>query len=105
MSSQLNSSSDPQDQEILAAVEPSAFVTEDDLAMYAAITGRRPVVEVVAQPKPSVSVGYLRMPENAEKGFRKVLASMHKYPKVTVMIRHFERAKQRISEAKYRLAG
>lgn len=92
--------------DLVVPAQPTAFVTEQDLAMYAAITGRRPVVEVFAQPQPTLSVGYLRLPEEAHKGFRRVLASMHRHPKITVWIRHFSgKAKQRISEAKYRLAG
>ncbi len=91
--------------DLVTSVQPTAFVTEQDLAMYAAITGRRPVVDVVAQ-QPMLSVGYLRMPEEAHKGFRRVLASMNRHPKITVWIRHVSgKAKQRISEAKYRLAG
>ncbi len=92
--------------DLVAPAQPTAFVTEQDLAMYAAITGRRPVVDVVAHPQPMLSVGYLRLPEEAHKGFRRVLASMQRHPKITVWIRHFSGvAKQRISEAKYRLAG
>ena len=96
----------PATAEVLTPVEPTAFLTEQDLAMYAAITGRRPVVEVTAQPQPSLSIGHLHMPRPAQKGLRRVLATMNRHPKITVWIRHLSvKAKERISEAKYRLAG
>lgn len=101
-----NAAPDMAAHEVVTPVEPTAFVTEQDLAMYAAITGRRPVVEVTANPQPNLSIGHLRVPRQAERGLRRVLSSMNRHPKITVWIRHLsDKAKERISEAKYRLAG
>ncbi len=81
----------------------SHYVSEQDLAMYAAITGRRPVVEIVRE-RPSVSIGYLV--SEAPKGFKGLLSSARNHQKISVWVRTASLvAKRRIDQAKLRLAS
>jgi hypothetical protein len=73
--------------------------------MYAAITGRRPVMQVVASPV-ALTIGGMRMPEPASRGLRRVLSAVPNRPHLSVWIRRFShQARRRIEEARYRLAG
>lgn len=84
-------------------VHASKFVSEQDLAMYAAITGRRPVVEIVRE-RPAMSIGYVV--SEAPKGLRGLLASARNHQKVTVWIRGMSiQARKKIDQAKMRLAS
>jgi len=84
-------------------VTANKYVSEQDLAMYAAITGRRPVIEIVRQ-RPGVSVGYVA--SEAPKGLRSLLSSARNHKKVTVWIRSMSvQARRKFDEAKMRLAS
>ncbi|MGB7157652.1 MAG: hypothetical protein WBD40_06275 [Tepidisphaeraceae bacterium] len=84
-------------------VHASTYVSEQDLAMYAAITGRRPVVEIVRE-RPAMSIGYVV--NEAPRGLRGLLSSARNHQKVTVWIRGMSiQARKKFDEAKMRLAS
>src|SRR5215217_2691951 len=78
-------------------IHASKYVSEQDLAMYAAITGRRPVVEIVRE-RPTMSMGHVV--NEAPKGFRGIFSSARNHQKVSVWIRTVSlTAKRRVGEA------
>ena len=84
-------------------VAPDAYINETDLALYAAITGRKPTVEIVNNPRSSSAVGYL-MPD-AAVGFRRFLAA-HRERKIAVWVHHVSHhAWKHIDQARMRLAS
>ena len=84
-------------------VHASKYVSEQDLAMYAAITGRRPVVEIVRE-RPTMTIG--QVVSEAPRGLRGLFSSARNHQKVTVWIRGMSiQARKKIDEAKMRLAS
>ena len=84
-------------------VHASKYVSEQDLAMYAAITGRRPVVEIVRE-RPTVSIG--QIVHEGPKGLRGLFSSARNHQRVTVWIRTMSmNARRRVGEAALRLAS
>jgi hypothetical protein len=84
-------------------IQTSKYVSEQDLAMYAAITGRRPVVEIVRE-RPTMSIGHVV--GEAPRGLQSIFASARNHQKVTVWIRTMSiNARRRIGEAALRLAS
>ncbi len=84
-------------------VHASKYVSEQDLAMYAAITGRRPVLEIIRE-RPAATLGYVA--HGGHKGLRGILSSARNHQKVTVWIRGMSiQARRKLDEAKLRLAS
>jgi hypothetical protein len=84
-------------------VHASKYVSEQDLAMYAAITGRRPVVEIVRE-RPAMSIGHVV--GEGPHGLRSIFSSARNHQKVTVWIRNASmNARRKIGEAAMRLAS
>lgn len=84
-------------------IHAGRFVSEQDLAMYAAITGRRPVVEIVRE-RPNMRIG--RVASDAPRGIHSILESARDHQKVTVWIRSMSiNARRKIGEAAMRLAS
>ena len=83
-------------------IHAGRFVSEQDLAMYAAITGRRPVVEIVRE-RP-MRIGHAV--SVAPGGLQGILQSARNHQKVTVWIRSMSiSARRKIGEAALRLAS
>ncbi len=84
-------------------VHASKFVSEQDLAMYAAITGRRPVVEII-RDRPSGTYGH--RVSDTPPGLRGILTSARNHQKVSVWIRSVSvHARRKVGEAALRLAS
>jgi hypothetical protein len=84
-------------------VAPDAYINETDLALYAAITGKKPTVEIVSNERSSGPIGYL-LPE-AAGGLRKFLAA-HRDRKIAVWVHHVSHhAWKHIDQARLRLAS
>ena len=84
-------------------VRAGKYVSEQDLAMYAAITGRRPVVEIVRE-RPTMSIG--QIVGEGPTGIRGIFSSARNHQKVTVWIRSMSiNARRKIGEAAMRLAS
>ncbi len=84
-------------------IHTSRFVSEQDLAMYAAITGRRPVIEIV-RDRPPMSIG--NVVSDGPKEIHAILSSARNHQKVTVWIRSMSiNARRKIGEAALRLAS
>ena len=84
-------------------VHAGKYVSEQDLAMYAAITGRRPVVEIVRE-RPQMSIG--QIVGEGPHGIRSIFSSARNHQKVTVWIRSMSvNARRKIGEAALRLAS
>lgn len=84
-------------------IRAGRYVSEQDLAMYAAITGRRPVVEIVRE-RPTMRIGHVV--SEAPRGLGGILSSARNHQKVTVWIRSMsDNARRKIGEAAYRLAS
>ena len=84
-------------------VAPDAYINETDLAMYAAITGKKPTVEIVTDERSSGPIGYL-LPE-AAVGIRKFLAA-NRERKIAVWVHHVSHhAWRHIDQARLRLAS
>lgn len=79
------------------------YVSEQDLAMYAAITGRRPVVEIVRE-RPPMRIGHVVA--ETPKGLQSILSSARNHQKVSVWIRSMSiNARRKVGEAALRLAS
>ena len=90
--------------EILIPMEPNSHLSANDLAVCAALTGRRPMVESVPTSAPALQIGHLRLrlPDEAARGLRIVLRPL----RLNTWVQQVSgRARRRIEEAKYRLAG
>jgi hypothetical protein len=84
-------------------VHANKYVSEQDLAMYAAITGRRPVVEIVRE-RPTMSIG--QIVHEGPRGLRGIFSSARNHQRVTVWIRTVSmNARRRVGEAALRLAS
>jgi hypothetical protein len=84
-------------------VHAGKYVSEQDLAMYAAITGRRPVVEIVRE-RPTMSIG--QIVGEGPHGIRGIFSSARNHQKVTVWIRGMSiNARRKIGQAALRLAS
>ena len=84
-------------------IRTGRFVSEQDLAMYAAITGRRPVVEIVRE-RPNMRIGHVVY--DAPRGVAGIFTSARNHQKVTVWIRSMSiNARRKIGEAALRLAS
>ncbi len=84
-------------------IHTGRYVSEQDLAMYAAITGRRPVVEIVRE-RPTMRIGHVV--SETPRGIQNILASARNHQKVTVWIRSVSvNARRKIGEAAFRLAS
>ena len=78
-------------------------ISEQDLAMYAAITGRRPIVEIVRE-RPSMSIGHVV--GEAPTGLKSIFSSARNHQKVSVWIRNMSlHARRKVGEAALRLAS
>jgi hypothetical protein len=83
-------------------ISPDLYINERDLAMYAAITGKRPTVEIVNE-RSGGAVGYL-LPE-AAGGLRRFLAA-NRERRIAVWVHHVsQHAWKRIDQARLRLAS
>ena len=84
-------------------IRAGRFVSEQDLAMYAAITGRKPVVEIVRE-RPTMRIGHVV--SEAPRGVAGIFTSARNHQKVTVWIRSMSiNARRKIGEAALRLAS
>ena len=84
-------------------ISTSRYVSEQDLAMYAAITGRRPVVEIVRQ-RPTMSIGHVV--GESPTGLKSIFSSARNHQKVSVWIRTMSiNARRKVGEAALRLAS
>ena len=84
-------------------IHAGRFVSEHDLAVYAAITGRRPVVEIVRE-RPHMRIGHVV--SEAPRGIQTIFGSARNHQKVTVWIRSMSiNARRKIGEAAMRLAS
>jgi hypothetical protein len=83
-------------------IHAGKYVSEQDLAMYAAITGRRPVVEIV-RDRP-MSIG--QVVHEAPRGLRSIFSTARNHQKVSVWIRNMSiNARRKVGEAAMRLAS
>lgn len=83
-------------------IHASRYVSEQDLAMYAAITGRRPVVEILRERPPMSIVQVVEAPN----GLKNILSSARNHQKVSVWIRSMSiNARRKVGEAALRLAS
>lgn len=84
-------------------VAPDKYIAEGDLAMYAAITGKKPTVEIVSNERSSGPIGYL-LPD-ARVGIKRFLAA-NRDRKIAVWVNHVShRAWKHVGEARLRLAS
>ncbi len=84
-------------------IHANRFVSEQDLAMYAAITGRRPVVEIVRE-RPTMSIGHVV--GEGPTGIKSIFSSARNHQKVSVWIRTMSiNARRKVGEAALRLAS
>ena len=84
-------------------ISTSHYVSEQDLAMYAAITGRRPVVEIVRE-RPTMSIGHVV--GEGPTGLKSFFSSARNHQKVSVWIRTMSiNARRKVGEAALRLAS
>lgn len=85
-------------------IHASKFVSEQDLAMYAAITGRRPVVEIL-RDRPPMSIAQVVV-GGGPNGIKGIFASARNHQKVSVWIRTMSiNARRKVGEAALRLAS
>jgi hypothetical protein len=84
-------------------IRASRYVSEQDLAMYAAITGRRPVVEIV-RDRPPMTIA--EAVTEGPKGIKTIFSSARNHQKVSVWIRTMSiNARRKVGEAAMRLAS
>lgn len=84
-------------------IHASQHVSEQDLAMYAAITGRRPVIEIM-RDRPPMRIGHIV--SEGPHGIQAILSSARNHQKVTVWIRSMSiNARRKIGEAALRIAS
>ncbi len=84
-------------------IHAGRHISEQDLAMYAAITGRRPVVEIVRERSP-MRIGHVV--SESPRGIQEILSSARNHQKVSVWIRSMSiNARRKIGEAALRLAS
>lgn len=79
----------------------SAQLAENDLALYAAIIGCKPIVEAIAPETPQLELPPVEIPNAIET------APPEDHPhRITIWVRHVsDEAKKRIHEARMRLAS
>jgi len=84
-------------------VAPDRYIAETDLALYAAITGKKPTVEIMSGPRSSGPIGYV-LPD-AAVGLRRFLLA-HRDRRIAVWMHHVShRAWKHIDQARLRLAS
>ena len=84
-------------------IRAGRHISEQDLAMYAAITGRRPVVEIVRE-RPAMSIGHVV--GEGPTGIKGIFSSARNHQKVSVWIRNMSlHARRKVGEAALRLAS
>ncbi len=84
-------------------IHAGRHISEQDLAMYAAITGRRPVVEIMRERSP-MRIGHVV--SESPRGIQEILSSARNHQKVSVWIRSMSiNARRKIGEAALRLAS
>ena len=84
-------------------VAPDKYIAETDLALYAAITGKKPTVEITTHQRTSGPIGYV-LPD-AAVGLRRFLLA-HRDRKIAVWVHHVShQAWKHIDQARLRLAS
>ena len=84
-------------------IRAGRHISEQDLAMYAAITGRRPVVEIV-RDRPPMTIA--EAVTEGPKGIKSIFSSARNHQKVSVWIRTMSiNARRKVGEAAMRLAS
>lgn len=84
-------------------IHASKYISEQDLAMYAAITGRRPVVEIVRERPP---MRITHVVSDGPAGLQNILSTARNHQKVSVWIRTMSiNARRKVGEAALRLAS
>ena len=84
-------------------IRAGRYVSEQDLAVYAAITGRRPVVEIVRE-RPTMRIG--QVVGEGPTGIKSIFSSARNHQKVSVWIRNASmNARRKVGEAAMRLAS